>query len=243
MVVQKGNVGMSSINNFLDLLRGRRVGPNVFRPWTDYDSEIDASPNAPEIRTDHLRRYLKERVTTARWLLIAEAPGYQGCRFSGIAMTCERSLLGHKRWLSPELIFAGGRKERTSSVTAASTKAARTYGFCEPTATSVWRALKEFEVQPREVVLWNAFPFHPHRPGSPLTNRTPSSVEVQEQAEVLRAFLDLFPFRNVIPVGEVARGYLASQLSPLPHVRHPANGGVPDFRRDLSAVFAGADVA
>lgn len=231
---------MSDVDDFLDLLRGRRVGPNVFRPWTDYDRQIDASPDAPAVRTDHLRRYLQERLTTARWLLIAEAPGYQGCRFSGIAMTCERSLLGHKSWLDRKLIFSGPSGVRTSSVACAPNGAVRAKGFCEPTATSVWRALKDFGVPPREVALWNAFPFHPYCPGSPLKNRTPSSAEVREQAEVLKAFLDLFRGCQVIPVGEIARGYLASQLSRLGHVRHPANGGVPDFRRDLRAVFDGA---
>lgn len=230
---------MSSVDDFLNLLRGRPVVPNVFRPWTDYDRQYDVSPDAPAIRTDHLRRYLQERLTTARWLLIAEAPSYQGCRFSGIAMTCERSLLGHKPWLDPQDIFSGPPGVRTSSVAYAPNGTVRKKGFCEPTATNVWKALKDFSVPPREVVLWNAFPFHPHPPGIQLKNRTPSPAEVQEQAEVLKAFIDLFHGRQVIPVGAVAHGYLASQLSGLGHVRHPSNGGVPDFRRDLNAVFAG----
>jgi uracil-DNA glycosylase len=47
---------------------------------------------APCLR-DRLERYLDERVS-ARWLLVAEAPGYRGARVSGIPLTSERQLTG-----------------------------------------------------------------------------------------------------------------------------------------------------
>ena len=61
--------------------------PDVFNPWADYDPDYDVA-SARSIRRKQLARYLIHRIENARILLIAEACGYQGGRFTGIAMTC-----------------------------------------------------------------------------------------------------------------------------------------------------------
>ena len=52
-------------------------------------------------------------------------------------------------------------------------------GFNEPTDTVVWSAIIEKGIDPYDTLLWNIFPFHPHKEGNPLTNRTPTDREQQ----------------------------------------------------------------
>ncbi len=234
---------MSTLDRFLDTLRHRPVGPGVFRPWTDCTPGVDAGPDAPDVRLANLRAYLAARIGRAKLVLVAEAVGYQGARFSGIPMTCERTLLGAKPQVSPDLVFAGP-KRRTSAASVARNAAERSGGFCEPTATIVWTTLLGLGVPADGFVLWNSFAFHPHRPGEPLTNRTPTDREVEEQAEVLDAFLSLFPGLPVVAVGETARRRLAAHGTAfnkmgVPAVRHPANGGATAFREGVGRIVRG----
>ena len=58
------------------------ASPNVANPWREQDeTELDL-PGASALRRDYLRRYLAAR-PAPRVLLLAEAAGYQGCRFPG----------------------------------------------------------------------------------------------------------------------------------------------------------------
>lgn len=50
-------------------------------------------------------------------------------------------------------------------------------GPAESTATIVHAALRDFGIA-SEVLLWNLFPLHPHRPGQPSSNRAPTAVEI-----------------------------------------------------------------
>ena len=79
--------------------------PDVFNPWSEYDVSCDISPDAPAIRCQQLREYLAPRLTRARIVLIAEAAGYQGCRFTGIPITCERMLLDQHKQIGSAIIL------------------------------------------------------------------------------------------------------------------------------------------
>lgn len=127
---------MSSLESFLADLRASPATANVFRPWSDYAPGVDASPAAPDIRLSNLRRYLLARLDTAEYVLIAEAPGYQGTRFSGIAMTCERTLLGGKRRVPTDSVV-DGPKRRTSDPSVARSGAARRQGFWKPSSANL----------------------------------------------------------------------------------------------------------
>lgn len=110
-------------------------------------------------------------------------------------------------------------------------------GFCEPTATVVWTTMGDLGVSADRFVLWNTYPFHPHKPGQPLTNRPPTDDEAASHAEVLATFLALFPGRRIVPIGETAGARLVRHTAATSTVRHPANGGVPDFRASLRAII------
>lgn len=88
--------------------------PRVFNPWRDYEPGLDIGPSAPEIRYHNLQRYLELRLN-AHYLFIAEGLGYQGGRFSGMAMTSERILLGHHPEVRPEEVLGEWNYQRTSN--------------------------------------------------------------------------------------------------------------------------------
>jgi hypothetical protein len=108
----------------------------------------------------------------------------------------------------------------------------------EPTATIMWGALVEQGIDPYDVVLWNAVPWHPYRKGEGLlTNRTPRQPEMQAGLKHLKSFLDLFDGVNVVAVGRKCEESLTSLKIAHVGVRHPANGGAPKFRQQLSEMI------
>lgn len=221
---------MTKLNSFIKLLKNTPRGA-FFNPWFQRDPENDFSEHAPVIRRNQLKTYLKERLNRAKYLFIAEALGYQGGHFTGIAMTSERILLGHHKsvhGIPANGVFDTIKPKRTSR------PAVRAKGMTEPTATIMWKALYKLNINPYETVLWNALPWHPYNPDEGLlSNRTPSDSELQKGYPPLKAFLDLFPQAKVIAVGRKCEQSLDSFGLYYTPVRHPANGGAPKFRRQM----------
>lgn len=226
---------IDKLDQFITMLAAAKPGGNVCNPWRDWRLGIDSGPEAPALRRAHLRAYLNARLAKAEALLFAEATGYQGARFSGIAMTCERSLLGHKKWLAKDLVFPNGERKRTSDTNASPYKAVQRSGFCEPTATIVWKGLLERDGAAGKVVLWNIYPFHPYRPGEYLQNGTPTESDIRAHLDIAKAMLELFPDRPVLGVGDLSSAHLDDLgVKKKDTVRHPANGGAPEFRAGLA---------
>ena len=84
-------------------------------------------------------------------------------------------------------------------------------GANEPTASIMWRALLAYRVDPYAVVLWNAFPFHPHHPGEPPTNRAPGQDLPNCQA-IRTRLLALYPGARVVAVGDPTRVALGDRV-------------------------------
>ena len=176
------------------------------------DAGPDDVPGAAAIRLANLRAYLAER-PGADVVCLGEAGGYQGMRWSGIAFTSERDLL---RWGAPY---------RT-------TCASRTWS--EPSGTIVHKVLAELGAEHR-VILWNTVPTHPHRPGEPLSNRRPTTAEVEAGAPLAMRLVELVRPRTVVAVGRIAESVLPAGTV---YVRHPANAGGPAFREGIRAILA-----
>lgn len=221
---------MSSIESLLELLQDTPEGP-FFNPWYEQDPENGLSEDGPTIRRQQLKTYLSERLDSAKYLFIAEALGYQGGHFTGIAMTSERILLGHHQpvhGIPADGVFKELEPRRTSK------PEIKAKGMSEPTATIMWKAIYQLGINPYETVLWNALPWHPYDPGDGLlSNRTPTDNELEQGYPALQAFLELFPDGEIIAVGRKCEQSLdAFGISYIP-VRHPANGGAPKFRRQM----------
>jgi uracil-DNA glycosylase len=221
----------SSLNTFWKHLRNTPQG-DVFNPWKDFDPSSDIHKQAPRIRRQQLFHYLEER-KNARFILVAEALGYQGGKFSGIPMTSERILLGHRRkdGLDPEFVIKTVKPEKTSHPDI------RKDGFSEPTASIVWSSLIENRLDPFDFVFWNAFPWHPQDPdkGS-LSNRTPSQQEFQLGYPVLKALIRYLKGPQVIAIGNHAFTHLHLLGMNAVKVRHPARGGANLFRQQIKGL-------
>jgi uracil-DNA glycosylase len=180
----------------------------TFNPYRDTDPSLDRQ-DAAAIRLENLVNYLQARSHPVL-LLVGEAAGYAGCRFSGIAFTSERSL-------PPE--------RRTSC---------DPRGHVEHSASIVHRLLRELDLE-AETVLWNACPTHPAGL-TPLSNRTPTRDELAAGRPFLVRLMAILQPAVVVAVGVHA----ARALPRLATVRHPANGGAAAFRAGLAAVAATA---
>ena len=227
-------VPVSKLNTLFHELEKTPTGP-FFNPWFDRDENHDISPDAPAVRRKQLEAYLTERMDSAEYLLIAEALGYQGGHFTGIAMTSERILLGHHEpvhGIPPEGVFRGIDPRRTSKPDV------NPKGMTEPTATIVWKALYEMNINPYRAVLWNALSWHPYDPDDGLlSNRTPTDTELEAGYDSLQAFLRLYPGRKVIAVGRKCEQVLDHFGIGYEPVRHPANGGATKFRNQMNTIL------
>lgn len=209
-----------SLDTLFDYLVRFRA-PDVFNQYAEVNLAYDR-PDGAERRRGNMRRYL-ELFRDAAYVLVSEAPGYAGCRFSGVSFTDERFLFGEQPL--PWVRAAGGfsrasREDRPLSR--------------EMSATIVWSALGDR----RDIVFWPAFPWHPAGPRGPMSNRVPRREELRTGREVLQCFLEtLFPGRTLVAVGRHAHRSLAALgHGDVRYIRHPAQGGATEFRRGIAAL-------
>jgi len=190
--------------------------PHVFNPWNQHDI-LDAGGGGPYARMDRLRQHFN---CTPKYLLIGEAPGYQGCHFSGVPFTNEKLLL---EGVVPRIEC----KDRLTS---------RKLPWCEPSATIVWGTLHSLRIADC-TVMWNAFAWHPHKPGEPMSNRAPTAQELRFGLEILKGVLKLFEPAKLIAVGNKSRETLESLgIWNAKHVRHPSMGGAKQFREGMKKI-------
>lgn len=227
-----------NINTFLDNLQSYQQA-GVFNPWREYAPAYDIGPQAPDIRSANLRRYLELR-QQAHYLFIAEALGYQGGHFSGIAITSERILLGHHPDVDPQSVLGEWNYQRTSNPESELlNKTQKDKGFNEPTDTVVWNALNKHGLASFDVILWNIFPFHPYKGENLLTNRTPSTTELDVGIEYARMLLELVSNMQIIAIGQKAAGTLTRYGVSCTAVPHPSMGGANRFKAAVDELLGG----
>ena len=194
-----------SIEAFVADLRGAVIGTTV-NPYAVYEPRLDR-PDGADRRAANLVEYLSLR-PHPRLMLVGEAPGYQGCRFSGIAFTSERSLpLEHRSSLRPE-------------------------GWIEPSATIIHGALAAAGLE-ATTVLWNACPTHPAG-ATALSNRTPNKAELAAGLAWLDRLIILLAPERVVAIGRSAQ----ASLPGVTVIRHPANGGATACRAGIAELAA-----
>src|SRR4051812_35512122 len=68
------------------------LAARLFNPYHTVEPGLDR-PAADSIRRENLKRYVECFVRPPRYLLVGEAPGWRGCRFSGVPFTSEAQLV------------------------------------------------------------------------------------------------------------------------------------------------------
>jgi len=190
----------------------------LFNPWRDRCPH-DAEGNGPAEKLGRLALHLD---CDPAFILAGEAPGYQGCRYSGIAFTSER-LLGEGA--IPRIPALTGRLSD------------RRLPFSEPSATIVWKTLYRLGIADR-TILWNAMQLHPYRPDNLWSNRTPTPDEIKLGEPALRILIKNFPAARIVAVGKKSEGLLSDMGIPVAgSVRHPANGGATEFAEGLKELM------
>lgn len=191
-------------------------GPTLFNPYRD-KCEHDLPHNDWKAKRARLEHHLD---CDARVILVGEAPGYQGCRYSGVAFTSERLLIE-------------GAVPRIPQVSARLTSRKRP--FSEPSATIVWKTLYRLGIA-EQTVMWNALQLHPVGAKGPWSNRTPTDDELDRGKVALLRLRQAFPQAVMVAVGRKAQATLGALGFEVPQVRHPANGGATAFANGLDAI-------
>lgn len=208
---------MTAVDELLALMDREAPGPGLYNPWRQRD-ERDLSPGAAAQRVERLRQHW---AITPRLILVGEAAGYQGCRYSGIPFTSERLLC----------VGAIPRIPPTPRFTL------RPRPFSEPSATIVWGTLERLGLA-HHTVLWNALPWHPMRSDNPLSNRSPTPAELALGRTCLAWIREHYPHTPLVAVGQKAAAALEGLGVEVPAVRHPANGGATRFAQGLAELAA-----
>jgi uracil-DNA glycosylase len=182
------------------------------------DSKDEVGEVADRIRTDNFRKYATALLLAGTdVILCGEAPGWAGCRHSGIAFSDEKRIAAQAfPFTGCELLPLAAAGQRPL--------------LEEQSARIVWGGI---ERAVRAPLLFNAVQLHPHQPGVALTNRTPKPAEVELGKESLDRLIELVQPRLVVAVGRTAEKALALLGHEAAHVRHPARGGKNDFLRGL----------
>jgi uracil-DNA glycosylase len=207
------------IDKLIKDLASETSGNDVYNPY---------APNNPnnQIRQANFCLYLAEmEKRKPEYLMLMEAPGYRGCRLTGVPVTSRKILL---EGVSELGIFGIDRGYQASDDTGFE----NVYG--EQSATIVWGTLANLGVLP---FIWNTFPFHPHKAAQERSNRRPRKVETQLGAQYLQRVLEHFQPKTIIAVGNVAYETLTSIAISSHKIRHPAQGGKNDFIAGLKAML------
>ncbi len=212
---------MSQIEKFVNDLAAVDM-PNIFNPYVDVCAEHDLA-NADRVRRQNLTNALEAALDlNVRTLWIARDLGYRGGRRTGLALTDETHLAAHSK------LLGGIEIER----------ATRGPAIAERTATVIWRMLTRIS---EPVFLWNVFPFHPHEPNEPMTNRCHTRSEHRATEWVLNSLIGIIRPEHIYTIGGDARRGLDKMGIETISFRHPSYGGQTQFISEVETAYGLAE--
>lgn len=204
--------------SFVQILSQTEPGKGLFNHFRDI-CPIHDLPNAEKIRTENLKRFLDAKTKIRpRYLWVAEAPGYNGSRRSGVFLVSEKHF----------------KEVQTMIGSDPFTIATKTEPKISRTVQIMWRVMKEL---PEFPLTFDALPFHPFQEEDPMSNRTPSRSEIVKHLHFLKTLLYWLNPENVIAIGRKAEFALAELKVPYQYVRHPAQGGEKEFVEGIKKIY------
>lgn len=196
---------------------------NLLKKLSSYPhSDTVANPYLEQFAVDNLRHYFEYMLNLGgrRVMLVGEAPGHKGCRITGIPFTSGRAFheIQHLMLMSLKDKIQLPRIET------------------ESTATIVWNYLIGKSTTP---LFWNSFPLHPHHKGNFASNRAPTDPEVEFGSEILRELYGIYKPEFIAGIGhkgvEALTHIFPGQV--FTYIRHPSNGGKPQFIEGMNNVI------
>ena len=198
------------ISDYVVSLSKRENSETVFNPYRS-----KALANNLEIYLNYIFFQPGEKI-----LLIGEAPGYKGCRLTGIPFSSGALIKAkqHKIFydISDDVVLKKVELENSAS--------------------AVWESLVDVKHYP---LFWNAFPFHPHPKGNNNKNRAPNKKEMTEGEGYLSALADIFSPTIVAGIGRKGES-AGKQVFPegdVVYIRHPSYGGKKEFVAGMERVL------
>lgn len=191
----------------------------LFNPYTDNCIHEDHN-KAATIRKNNLIKYFTaQRKMRPKYIWIFEAPGYRGCRRTGLPLISENLLEEVSSILKLDESFE---------------KATKTNITAEYSANAVWNMIRKL---PETPFIWNAYPLHPFKENDYKTNRKPTKKEMEEAKHILNMIMESTNPQNILAVGRVAESLLLEYGIECKYIRHPANGGIGKFRKGITEVY------
>ncbi|MCP5099039.1 MAG: uracil-DNA glycosylase [Chloroflexi bacterium] len=206
---------MDSAKAFVSMLAHAEQLPNCVNPYAHQNEQSQQ-------RRHNLLLYLAEmQQRQPKLILIGEAPGYRGCRLTGIPFVSASIL---KNGINDLDLFGTSRGYYSENEWPQ-------YQH-EASSTIMWEVLQGLAITP---LLWNVFPFHPHAQGNFQSNRAPTVKELAIGQEYFVALRGMFVKTAVIAIGNKADTALNRWQIPHDKVRHPSYGGKAEFTAGLTA--------
>lgn len=204
------------LKDFVEELAAAEVTPDVCNQYS-----YKAGDN--KARRDNLLTYLKQmHKLKPEIILVGEAPGYRGCRLTGVPFTSEHLLMNNIEGLN---IFGEEMGYRLACKKEKLLK--------EATATIIWETLLKYDIR---ALAWNAFPFHPYKEGDEESNRAPLKKELIIGERPLGRIIEMFNIKKIVAVGRKAEESLGKLNISCRRVRHPAQGGKNEFVEAMGKV-------
>ncbi len=195
--------------NIINKLKSRPSTTNVYNPYKN-----NKIANNLKLYFEYL--YTKNQKDI---LLIGEAPGYLGCKITGIPFTSgdlfKNSEIEMFKALNQDIYL-----EKVEG---------------ELTATIVWELLKNKEKLP---VLWNSFPFHPFTEDDENSNRAPSAKEIKEGEWYIQELVRIFDPKTIAAIGRKGEKTLKRLYhDDIQYIRHPSYGGKAEFINGMNKIL------
>ena len=204
------------VEAFLNKLTNIKL-ESVFNPYTDTCIYSDLL-GAPVIRRNNLLSYMKAVEGKVKSVWFGRDLGYRGGRRTGLALTDESHLNAFSvRYGGISVIQATDGPPMS-----------------ERTANVIWRIMDQLPAPP---FLWNIFPFHPHDPDQPLSNRCHTAAERKYCEPLTEILLEWLKPTTIIAIGNVAYKALTHLGYSCNYVRHPSYGGQTDFIDGISGLY------
>ena len=209
---------MNQLSKFVKYLGSVKTTDKIFNQYS-YNDNLHLSL----VTTINLLCYLTTMFELQpKTILIGEAPGYKGCKLTGVPFTSE-DIIG-----SGDIDLFNYDDESQRLLSTSETKLQK-----ENTATIVWKTFKSLDYYP---LLWNTLPFYPHDKLNNKNNRTPTSEEIETFGhKPFDKLIAMFPIKNFVAVGRSAEKTLKGfGLKNIHSIPHPSYGNAIKFATELN---------